>query len=331
MSKIYNWGYIGLGWIAEHTISAFSHAENARVYAAASKTPGNAKDFAKRHGIPKAYTSYEDIVNDPDVDIIYICTPVCSHREAAELCMSHGKHVICEKPLAMTEADARAILAAQEKYGVFCMEAMWTRFIPAIRKLEDMLKAEVLGEIRLVQADYAIYWPYDPDYHLYRLDMGGSTMLDQGIYPLTFACLAYQGYPTRSTGLANLRGGVDMRSGSILGFENGGIAAITTGADIQSGWDAVIYGEKGSIRVPEFYHPQVLEIKYHNAEETEKIEIPYEDSGYQFEMMEVMQCIEQGRMQSNIMPLETSIRLTQVMDGLRRQWGVIYPSEEAVQ
>ena len=330
MSKIFNWGYIGLGWIAEHTVSAFAQTGQARVYAAASHTPGNAREFARRHGIPKAYTSYEEIVCDPDVDIIYICTPVCSHREIAEMCMSHGKHVICEKPLAMTQEDAEAILEAQKKYGVFCMEAMWTRFFPAILELQRLLAEGILGEIRLVTADYSIFWPYDPDYHLYRLDMGGSTMLDQGIYPLTFASLVYDAVPVRYTGIANLKRGVDIRSGSVLGFENGGIAVMTTGSDVQNSWAAAVYGEKGCIYVPQFYHPDTLEIRYNDVKEPEIVKMPFEDSGYQFEMLEVMRCIEQGRMQSGIMPLTLSLEITKVIDGLRHQWGVVYPSEEGL-
>lgn len=330
MKKTYNWGYIGLGWIADHTASAFVYAEGANLMAAASQTPGKAEEFCKKFDIPKAYTSYEEIVNDPEIDIIYICTPVYSHREIAELCMSHRKHVICEKPLAMTAADAEAILAAQKQYNVFCMEAMWTRFIPAIQKLQQILAEGILGEVKLVHADYAIYWPYDPDYHLYNLKMGGSTLIDQGIYPLTFASLAFGSLPVRCTGLANLKEGIDMRSGSVLGFENGGIATITTGADIRSSWAADIFGEKGRIHVDDFYYPKKLEIMLNDSSEVRVIELPYECTGYQFEMMEVMNCVDRGELQSKVMPLETSIALTRVMDDLRHQWGVVYPQEEEI-
>lgn len=327
MKKNYNWGYVGLGWIANHTVKTLQSINRVKVLACGARTPGTAKEFAEKYNIPKFYTSYEEMADDQELDIVYICTPVNSHKELAELFMNRGKHVICEKPMTRTAEEIRSMEECSNRNGTFCMEAMWTRFFPALQELQKIIKGGMIGEVRLVQANYSIFWPFDPEYHLYRLDMGGSTMLDQGIYPLTIASIAFDSIPVRQNGLANLKNGVDLRSGSVLGFKNGGIAVITTGADIPGNSEAVVFGENGWIKIPECYHPDMLII--HNNEdgfELKKV-FPYEGTGYQFEFEEAMKCIDEGRTQSSIVPLSLSEGIIDTITALRKEWGVIYPDE----
>lgn len=327
MKEFYNWGYVGLGWIANHTVKTLQSTDRVKVLACGARTLGAAKEFAEKYDIPKFYTSYEEMADDPELDIVYICTPVNSHRELAELFMNHGKHVICEKPMTRTSEEIRSMEECSTRNDVFCMEAMWTRLFPAILELQKIIKEGTIGEVRLVQANYSIFWPFDPEYHLYRLDMGGSTMLDQGIYPLTIASIAFDDVPIKQTGLANLRNGVDLRSGSVLGFENGGIAVITTGADIPGNSEAVIFGDKGWIKIPECYHPDTLII--HNNEDGSELKkvFPYEETGYQFEFEEVMKCVDEGKTQSPIVSLSLSAGIIDTITALRKEWGVIYPDE----
>lgn len=328
MKKTYNWGILGPGFIAGKVMPDFKYASGARVLAAASNTPGKAEAFAEKWGIERAYTNYEDLVNDPDIDIVYVTTPNAFHSENAVLAMEHGKHVLCEKPFAINYRAAREMAECAQKNGVFLMEAMWTRFIPAVKKLKELTESGVIGEIHQIISDFSYDVPYDPQYHLFDPEAGGGTLLDGGIYPLSFAGFLYGELPSEYFGYANLKNGVDVRDHVVLKFPSGGMSSFICGADTASPWNSVIYGSKGCIRIPSFYAAKEFDVELYESKEIKKYRIPYEGLGYQFEISEVMSCIDEGKTESSIMPLEESLEYMKIMDELRENWGVVYPEDK---
>lgn len=327
MKKTYNWGIMGPGFIADKVLPSFAKAEGARVLAVGSNTPGKAGAFAGKWKIPRAYENYEELVNDPDVDIIYITTPNAFHLDHARLAMEHGKNVLCEKPFALNAKAAEEMKVCAEKQGVFLMEAMWTRFMPAVIKIKEWVDQGVIGEVHQVVSDFSYDHPYDPGYHLYDPKAGGGTLLDGGIYPLSFAGYIYGECPREYFGYANLKNGVDVRDSVVLRFSQGQMASFICGADTASPWCSMIYGSKGCIRVPSFFAASGFEMEHYESGKKQCVSMPFEGLGYQFELCEVMNCIDQGKKESSRMPLAESVTYMKVMDALRQSWGVVYPGE----
>lgn len=328
VKKTYHWGIMGPGFIADKVLPDFSLSDGGRVLAAASNTPGKAETFTKKWGIERAYEKYEALVEDPDIDIIYITTPNAFHHKNAILAMEHGKHVLCEKPFAVNAKAAEEMIACAKENHVFLMEAMWTRFIPAVKELKQQITAGRIGKIHQIISDFSYDVPFDPKYHLYDPQIGGGTLLDGGIYPLSFAGYLYENLPEEYFGYANLRNGVDIRDHVILKFPSGGMSSFICGADTASPWNSVIYGSKGTIKVPAFYAAKEFQICEYKTKKEEWQRFPYEGLGYQFEINEVMKCVEEGREQSKIMPLEESLGYMHIMDELRKEWGVVYPQDK---
>lgn len=334
-NKRYNWGILGPGFIANKVMPDFARANGANVLGVASRTPGKAKAFADKWKIERVYTDYESLVSDQDIDVVYITTPGGFHKDCAVLAMEHGKHVLCEKPFALNGEEAKEMAMVARKNHVFLMEAMWTRFFPAMIKVREMIDSERIGEVRQIVSDFSYDVPFDEKYHLFDTTAGGGTLVDGGIYPLSLSGFLYRTLPDKAMGIANIWNGVDVRDTVLLQFPNGRQASFICGADVVSPWDAIVYGTKGHIRIPSFYACIGFElVRYGDdvfdktAYTIEKYEFPIEGLGYQFEINEVMDCLDEGLLESRSMPLDETIGLMEAMDGLRKQWGVLYPGEQ---
>lgn len=327
MKNRFNWGIMGPGFIANKVLPSFALADGAKVLAVGSNTPGKAKQFAEKWNIERVYENYDELVNDPDVDMIYITTPNGFHRDSAILAMEHGKHVLCEKPFAMNAKYAQEMVDCARKNNVFLMDGMWTRFFPAMKALKEVVDQGRVGEIHNIVSSFSYDFPFDPNYHLYDINMGGGTLLDGGIYPLLFAGYIYGGAPKEYFGYANIKNGVDVRDTVVLRFENGGMSSFICGADTATPWDSVLYGSKGCIRIPSFFANSEFEVEIYETNEKKRYDFPFEGHGYQFEINEVMDCVEHGRIESQVMPLDETVEYLKIMDDLRKSWGVIYPGE----
>lgn len=327
MKNRFNWGIMGPGFIANKVMPSFALAENAKMLAVGSNTPGLAKTFAEKWNIERVYENYEALVCDPDIDIIYITTPAAFHLRNAKLAMQHGKNVLCEKPFTISAGAAVEMIACARKNRVFLMEAMWTRFIPTVVKIKELIEKGVIGEVNHVISDFSYNYPFDPEYHLFDPEVGGGTLLDGGIYPLSFAGYLYGGLPKEYFGYANLKNGVDVRDTVVMRFPQGGMSSFICGADTASPWNSVIYGTKGCIQVPAFFAATEFDVENYQIRKKEHYEIPYKGLGYQYEINEVMRCIEQGKLESDIMPLNESLGYMRIIDDLRKSWGVIYPGD----
>lgn len=327
MQKI-RWGILATGNIAHNMAAALQIVDEAELVAVASRTQANADAFGDEWQVPRRYSSYEALAADPEVDVVYIATPHTYHYDNMKLCLNGGKHVLCEKPLTLDAQQAAECIAFAREKKLFLMEAMWTRFFPAMVQIRDWLREGVLGEIKVVQADFSFNLAFDPASRLYDPELGGGALLDVGIYPLSFATMVL-GLPERWQGYAQLsQTGVDELDAITLIYERGAVALLSCSLRINRPQEAWIMGTKGYLKIHEkFFQPHHITLHLDDGEAI-IYEFPYEGDGYAHEVREVHACLQAGKLESDIMPLDESLALMNLMDELRAAWGVRYPHEE---
>jgi len=325
MSTTIRWGIIGTGNIAGKLADATRLVPDAELWAVGSRSQETANIFADKHGIPRRYPSYEDLVGDPDVDVIYVATPHNYHCAHTLLALEAGKHVLCEKPLAVNAGEAAEMVALARKKGLFLMEAMWTRFLPVWVDIKARLDAGEFGAIRSLQADFGIEVAYDPKHRLFDPDLAGGALLDLGVYPVSLASWLL-GKPQAMSSWAELGpSGVDQRAAMTFTYGGGRFAQLSTASDVWSMVDATIVTEKKLIRA----HRLFIDARSYEVvdfDTTETVRKPYEN-GFEFEIRHTMDCLSAGRTESGVMSLDESLEIMQTMDALRAEWGVRYPFE----
>ena len=324
------WGILSTGYIARQFAEGLSTLADARIAAVGSRKPERAAEFAERYGIPRSYGSYEELAHDPDVDVLYIATPHRFHKDNTLLALSAGKAVLCEKPLTMNTTDAEVVVRTAREKKLFLMEGMWSRFIPAVVKAKQMIDEGNIGEVQIVASDFGFTAPFDPKSRLYDLELGGGSLLDVGIYPVSLAFLIL-GPPERIVSMGQIGAtGVDEQSAMIFGYPGGALAVGYATIRCGSYTEATIIGSRGMIRLHAqigLFRPFKLTLRV-AGEEDQEIEVPYEGNGYNYEALEVMQCLRSGTIESEVMPLDESIEIIRTMDEIRAQWGLKYPMEE---
>lgn len=329
MPKPVRWGILGTGSIAHKFATALTAMDDATIAAVGSRTQTSADTFGDRFNIPRCHASYEDLANDPDIDLVYIATPHGLHKENTILCMEAGKGVLCEKPFTVNRRDAQEVIVIAEQQRVFLMEAMWTRFIPAVQQVVRWIEDGAIGEVRMVQAAFGFQSDASEESRLFDPAMGGGSLLDVGIYPLTLAHLAFGQMPDRIQSLPTLgRNGVDEQAGIVLGFEGGGLAVLASAITTDTPHDAFIMGTKGMIHLHDsFWNASKVSIR--RGDGSPKVHtFPLMCNGYEYEAQEAQQCFRAGTLQSDIMPHATTLEMLGLMDALRAQWGLKYPADE---
>lgn len=321
------WGIMATGGIAHQMVQSLVDCNEAEVVAVASRSLDRAEQFGSTWNIPRRYESYQALAADSNVDVIYIATPPAFHYDNMLTCLKHGKHILCEKPFTLTAKDADEIFAVAKQKNLFVMEAMWMAFFPAISQAKQWVSEGQVGEIRSIQADFSINVPYDPQHRLYDPKLGGGALLDLGIYPLTFAIL-FLGFPKKYTSDAQLADtGVDVLDALVLSYENQAMASLICGIVANKPKEAWIVGTEGYIKVHDvFFRPNKLTLCKHGAEPIEH-EIPYDSNGYIHEVREVHDCLRAGRLQSDTVSWEHTLKVTELMESIRKQWGVVYPGD----
>jgi len=324
MNRTYRWGILGAGRIAEKFASAVNYVEGAEVYAVASRDGNQAKAFANTFGAAKAYDNYIKLAEDPEVDVIYIATPHAFHKEQAVLCLNHKKPVLSEKPMALNYQQVKAMVNAASVNQTFLMEGMWSRFMPSISKMLQLIKEDVIGPVQFIRADFGFQAPYDPQGRLFNLELGGGSLLDVGIYPLFLTTLLL-GEPSRIQSMAKLSAtGADEYCSMQFQYPAGQIANIFSSITIKTSLTAEICGTKGRIILPApFYRATGITIELNTGERND-FAFPYDHNGFEYEVREVMQCLDNGYLQSPLLSHETSLLLARIMDTVRNQSGIIY-------
>jgi dihydrodiol dehydrogenase / D-xylose 1-dehydrogenase (NADP) len=325
MKKI-GWGFIGAGAIANRFMAGLVQVPDAYLAAVSSRTYEKAKSFADKHNA-KVYKTTEELIADDNVDIVYVGTPHTVHKENTLLALSMGKPVLCEKPMAPNAKMVTEMVNFAREKKVYLMEAMWTRFFPAIRKALTWIEEGRIGKVQFVTADFGYYEKEDPSLIIFNPETAGGSLLDVGIYPLAFVFMVFGKKPNRITGLADMTStGVDAAMGCTLGFEGGGLALLYSAMNTDTPQEAEIIGEKGRIVIPQFWSPKEANL-YINGKLEEYFTQDHVGEGYQFEIAAVQDDIRNGRLENELMPLDESIAIAEVMDELRRQWGLVYPFE----
>lgn len=325
MKKI-RFGIAGPGNIAKKFAKAIKNVSEAELVAVASRSKERGDAFASEFGIPTVFSSYEEMAASPDVDAVYVATPHPFHKPCAEIFLNAQKHVLCEKPVCVNADEARALYECSKKNGVFLMEAMWTRFLPAIIEVQKLVKNGEIGEIRAISVDFCYNMETMREHMVFKNNMAGGSLLDVGVYAINFASL-FEGYtPKTVTSHCRIEEGVDTHTTAILGYENGVTAVITSALTTDKPTDAYVYGSEGYIFIPDFYKAQKI-VVVKNGKET-VIERPSIGDGFEEEIIEACKCISAGKTQSDIHPMSDSIKVLEIMDTVRKQNGIVYPSDK---
>jgi predicted dehydrogenase len=324
------WGVVGPGRIAEKVVEDFAVVDGARVVAVASRSRDRAQDFASRHGIERAHGSYAEVLADPEVDVLYVATPHPQHHAVALGALRAGKALLVEKAFTATLAGAREVVELSRETGVFAMEAMWTRFQPAVVRLRELIADGAVGEVRSVQADLGVQRDFDPADRLFAKDLGGGALLDLGVYVVSFAQMLLGDPDTVTATGSTFSTGVDAEVSLLLGYADGRSAALMTSLRNGLPGQARVFGTAGWIDVlPRFHHPQTI-VLHRAGAEPEEITLPQLGDGYAHELVEVTECVRAGRSESAVMPLADTIAVQQVLEDAAGQLCVTFAEDTAV-
>ena len=325
------WGIVGPGKIAAKVVQDFQHVPGARVVAAASRSQQRAEAFVREHGLEQAYGSYADLVDADDVDALYIATPHPQHRAIAVRALTAGKAVLVEKAFTATVAGAEDIAGTARTKGVFAMEAMWTRFQPAIVAVRQLVDDGAIGEVRQVQADLGVDQPFNPQGRLFDPRQGGGALLDLGVYVVSFAQY-FLGDPDRVTATGSLAPtGVDAEAALLLSYADGRAATLLATLRHYTPGAARIHGTQGWIDVlPRFHHPTTFILR-RSGREPETITREPLGGGYAHELIEVTEGVHAGRTESEIMPLADTLAVQRILNDACEQLGVQHQEDDAVE
>ena len=324
------WGVVGPGRIAAKVVRDFVHMPDAEVVAVASRSAERARAFADANGITRAHDSYRAIVDDADVDALYIATPHPQHRAVALAAIKAGKALLVEKAFTVTPAATREIATAARDAGVFVMEAMWTRFQPAIVRLRELLADGAIGEARGVQGELGVNAPTDPQDRFYNPVIGGGALFDLTVYPVSFAQMVL-GTPDTVVAHGVLApSGVDVEEAVLLGWADGRTASLFTSLRCATPGQMRVYGTEGWIDVlPRFHHPDTIVLHRADAE-PETITRPATGVGYAHELAEVTECLRAGRTESAVVPLADTLAVQAALGAAADQLGVRHAEDPAV-
>ena len=323
----FRWGILGTGAIAKQFVQGLRSVPDAEVFAVGSRSEASATKFAEKRNIPRRHASYQDLASDPDVDVVYIATPHPFHAENATLCLQAGKAVLCEKPFCVNAAEAKRVVELAREKRLFIMEGMWTRFFPLMEEVRRLGSERAIGEARMLNVDFGFRADLDPASRLFDQRLGGGALLDVGVYCVSFASMVL-GRPSGFVGLPHLgETGVDEQASVILEHEGGRLANLSIGIRTATPQEATIMGTEGYVRIhAPWWRPKSMTI-YRPKEESETVHAPVSGNGFNYEAAEVMRCLEAGKTESDIMPLDETVSVMRTMDGIRAAWGLRYPGE----
>ena len=323
------WGILGTGGMAHNFAEALMEVEDAQLIAIASRSQSSAEQFGDQFSIPLRYAGYEKLITGNEVEVVYIATPHSQHKDLSIRCLQAGKAVLCEKPFTLNLQQAQEVISLANEKKLFLMEAMWTRCLPTITKLNELLSQQVIGDVQIMLAGGAYMPDFDEDYYLFNPDLGGGILLDAGVYLVSMASMIF-GPPTKILAAGELgKTGVDEHDGVLLTHAKGEIANLYVSHRAKASPDLTLLGNKGKI----YLHPPVFcpsKITVSEEGKADKVfDFAETGSGYRHEIIEVNRCLRQGKIESDLMPLNESLTIMRTMDEIRRQIGLRYPGETA--
>ena len=329
MEKKIKWGILSTGHISNKFAIALALLPEAELVAVASRNLETAKQFAEKHNVPKAYANYEELANDPEIDVVYIGTPHTFHLENSVMCMRMGKAVLCEKALTINAAEAKEMVRVAREENVFLMEAMITRHVPLIKKVLKWIDDGRIGEVRMVKASRCARGEFPPGARQLNPDLGGGSLLDVGIYVLSFASMIYKKPPIEAVGLCHIGDlGSDEQGVAVLKYDKGEMADLSYALRTAASNEAYILGTEGYIKVFDVFAVPTKASLFINRVEVETIEEPIIGNALNYEAEEVMRCLKAGLKESPLMPLDESVQIMEIMDHLRKPWGLVYSNDK---
>jgi predicted dehydrogenase len=304
-----------------------SHTQQ-RVVAVGSRDAERARVFADRFGIPSAYGSYAEVLDDHDVDIVYVASPHSKHFDLAMQAITAGRHVLVEKAFTRNAREAERLITAARERGVFLMEAMWTRFLPHIDVVRQVLESGLLGEVQTVTADMGLPAEPDPAHRLFDLELAGGALLDLGIYPVSFASMVLGPFTSITAIGTKTSTGVDGQTSVIVRNESGAHGVLNTTLFARTPTTASISGSRGRLEIAgRFHRPTTVRLISPDDEVLDSFVPEQLDGGLCYEAAEAARCIAAGKMESALMPLGETLDIMRVLDTIRRDLGVTYPGE----
>ncbi len=325
--KKYKWGVLTAGKMAAKFTRGLQLLDNAELYSVGSRDAGRAKKFADEYGFKKSFGSYEEMLADPELDVVYVASPHSLHHEHTLLCLKYKKAVLCEKSFALNGMEVREMIEEARRQKVFLMEALWPPFQPIYRKTKEVLSGGEPGKIIHLNARFSFQAPYDPLDRKFNMSLGGGSLLDIGIYAVIDA-LYFLGVPSGITAKASFSptGSEDLIC-IIFTYEDGRMATLYSSFRTAGGIGCDIYCENGNLffsRARDMSQQLKVEL---NGKKTVDYTLLPEAMGYQFEAAEVMKCLDAGKIQSDVVPLSFSLDLIDTLDRIRKTAGIVYPGE----
>lgn len=319
-------GILGAGNIAENMANTLNGMEDAEFYAIGSRSQEKAEQFAKKFGAEKAYGSYEELVRDPEVELVYIATPHSHHYEHAKLCVEHGKPVLCEKAFMANAKQAREIYELAEEKKVFITEAIWTRYLPSRKMIDEVIASGEIGEVTFVSANLG-YDIREKD-RLMKPELAGGALLDVGIYPLTFISMVLgNDIQEIISTCTKTESGVDEQNAMIFKYENGVMATAHSGMLAGTEQYGIVYGTKGYLIAENINNVTGIKVYTKERDLVKELKVPKQITGFEYQVRAAMKAIREGRLECEEIPHAESICMMELMDKLRADWGIRYPFE----
>ena len=318
MNKTYKWGILGAARIANKFAEGLKVLPNAERYAIAARSQERAEAFKEKHGFAKAFGSYEAMLADPELDIVYVATTNNLHFEHTMLCLEAGKAVLCEKPFASNLSQVKQMVNKAREKNVFLMEALWSRFIPSMIQFKEQVEKGAIGHPLLLQCNFGFISPFDPYNRIYDPALGGGSIPDIGIYPVFTAMYLFGKPESMEVMSVAAPTGTDWTTSILLKHKKKEISMLTSSFEMILDNEARVYGEGGYLKLHSMFHiPTRLTLRTNDGQETD-IPVNLAGNGYNYEAAEAMDCLDKGLIESPGMPHDFSMELMQVLDELSR-------------
>lgn len=320
-------GILGAGHIAQKMATTLMGMKEAELYAVAARELSRAEQFADEFHAQKAYGNYEALADDPDIDLIYIATPHSHHFGPARMCLLKGKPVLCEKAFTANAREAEELIRIAQEKQVYLAEAIWTRYMPFSRTIRELTESGIIGKPMMLTA--SLGYPIAHKERIVRLELCGGTLYDLGVYPINFALMTFGNDLEKitSTCVKN-ETGVDMQNSITFTYRDGRMAVMQTTAFCASDRQGIISGDKGYLVIDNINNPQQAVVYNTDHQETGRYTCPPQITGFEYQVLEAAEAIRQGAIEPASMPHAETLRVMQMLDSLRKEWGIRFPMDE---
>lgn len=319
-------GILGAGGIARVMAETVNGMEEAQCYAVAARDLGRAQKFAEEFGVEKAYGSYEEMLQDPQVELVYIATPHSHHYEHVKLCLEHGKHVLCEKAFTANAAQAEEILKMAEEKGLLLTEAIWTRYMPMRKTIDEVVASGIIGKITSLSANLG--YVIEQNERIHAPELAGGALLDLTVYPLNFASMVFGDDIVKvDASCVKIDTGVDGQDNVMLTYRDGKMATMYTTIHAQTDRRGMINGSLGYIEIENINNYESMKVYDLDRKVIASYEAPKQITGYEYEVRAAIRAIREGKTECEEMPHAETIKMMKLMDRIRADFGIVYPFE----